>query len=46
MADIATAEKPSWSLKELLGNMSCVEENNIIKLTLDQAVLDIYNKYY
>lgn len=26
--------------------MSCIEENNIIKLTLDQAVLDIYNKYY
>lgn len=26
--------------------MSCVEENGIIKLTLDQAVLDIYNKYY
>ena len=26
--------------------MSCIEENNIIKLILDQSVLDIYNKYY
>ena len=26
--------------------MGCIEENGIIKLTLDQAVLDKYNKYY
>jgi len=26
--------------------MSCIEENGIIKLTLDQAVLDKYNRYY
>lgn len=26
--------------------MSCIEENGIIKLTLDQTVLDKYNKYY
>lgn len=26
--------------------MSCIEENGIIKLTLDQKVLDAYNKYY
>jgi Holliday junction resolvase RusA-like endonuclease len=26
--------------------MSCIEENGIIKLTLDQSVLDKYNKYY
>lgn len=26
--------------------MSCVEENGIIKLTLNQEVIDIYNKYY
>lgn len=26
--------------------MSCIEDNGIIKLTLDQKVLDTYNKYY
>lgn len=26
--------------------MSCVEENGVIKLTLDQNILDLYNNYY
>jgi Holliday junction resolvase RusA-like endonuclease len=26
--------------------MSCIEENGVIKLTLDQEVLDKYNRYY
>lgn len=26
--------------------MSCIEKDDIIKLTLDRSVLDIYNKYY
>ena len=26
--------------------MGCIEDNGVIKLTLDQSVLDAYNKYY